>query len=403
MPRSEEGNRSEIPLGLYLHAPYCTSHCTYCDFFTRPWAGEEVSRRFARALAAEIPVSARETGVEGREVDTVYLGGGTPSLIDPCDLGSILDAAAGVFRILPGAEITLEANPESAGPARLREYRLLGVNRLSLGVQSFHPPILALLGRGHTASKAGEAIGAARRAGFENLNLDLMLALPGQDAASLASDLRAVLAARPEHVSAYLLEMDKESALKARIARGEIAAPSEEVAADLYTRVRETLGTAGYVQYEISNFALPGRECRHNLKYWTDLPFLGLGPSAWSYLGGRRFRVRRDLEGYLASCEHGVPPLREEEPPAPGDRMDEAIFAGLRLLEGIDLDRIRRTYGVADPLAGRRSELEDLAAEGLLRIEGDRLRLTERGLPLANEVFRVFVGRPALIERKVPG
>ena len=388
---SEQSSTGEAPLGLYLHAPFCVAHCTYCDFYTRPFQGEGQVRSFASALAAEIGLTAEALGLRGRRVDTVYLGGGTPSLLAPDDLESILASVAAAFRIDPGVEISLEANPENAAEIKLAAFRRLGVNRLSLGVQSFEPVILTLLGRGHRAGTAREAVESARRAGFANLSLDLMLALPGQNRRILKRDLREAVALGPDHLSAYLLEMDKESALRTRIERGEVAPPSEDEAAEMYDLTREVLLRAGYRHYEISSFARPGWECRHNLKYWKDRPFLGCGPSAWSYLDGRRFRVTRDLEGYLEAARRGIPPGREDDGLSREERMEEAIFAGLRLLEGVDLRVVGRSYGVPDPLGPRVAALSDLEEAGLVLREGSRLRLTPRGLPLANEVFRLFV------------
>jgi oxygen-independent coproporphyrinogen-3 oxidase len=346
---------------------------------------------FSSALASEIAVSAESLGLRGSRVDTVYLGGGTPSLLSPPDLEAILAGAASVFRVDPRSEITLEANPESAEPGRLRAFRSLGVNRLSLGVQSFQRGILETLGRAHSPERARDAVASARGAGFENLNLDLMLALPGQDRRSVERDLDTVLELAPDHLSAYLLEMDKETALRSRIEKGELKPPDEDEAAWMYERTAEKLEAAGFRHYEISSFARPGFESRHNLKYWTDRPFLGCGPSAWSYLQGRRFRIPGDLQGYLKSARGGVPPQREEDDVPAGSRFSDAVFAGLRLLEGIDLEAMGRAYGVEKPLEVRLPRLLELEEAGVLHRDGSRIRLTSRGLTVANEVFRAFL------------
>ncbi|HEV8337353.1 MAG TPA: radical SAM family heme chaperone HemW [Candidatus Polarisedimenticolia bacterium] len=382
---------SSDPLGLYLHVPFCTSHCTYCDFFTQSYPGTEGVRGFASALAAEIGASAAALGMRGARVDTVYVGGGTPSLLAPPDLEAILGAAASAFRIEAHAEITIEANPESVTQEKLVAFRSLGVNRLSLGVQSFQERILETLGRAHSPQDAVRAVEAARGAGFASVSLDLMLALPGQDAANLREDLRTALDLAPDHLSAYLLEMDKETALRSRIERGDLRPPTEDEAADLYEITAETLAGAGLQHYEISSFARHGARCRHNLKYWTDRPFLGCGPSAWSYLAGRRFRVARNLEAYLESARQGVPPVWEEDPVSPRMRLAEAIFAGLRLMEGIDVEPVSRAHGIDDPLRGARPRLEELEAAGVLERRGTRLRLTSRGYSVANEVFAAFL------------
>ncbi len=382
---------SSEPLGIYLHVPFCVSRCAYCDFTSLPLEDPARLRAFARALKAEIGLSAGALGLKGRRVDTVYFGGGTPSLLEPRDVEGVLRSAASVFRIDPGAEVSLEANPESVTVEKLRAFRSAGVNRLSLGVQSLRRGILETLGRAHTPEEALDSMRAARESGFGNLSIDLILALPGQDRAGLEEDLRTVADLAPEHVSAYLLEMDKQTPLRARIERGELKPPSEDEAAEMYDLAAGTLERAGLRQYEISSFARPGFECRHNRKYWTDLPFLGCGPSGWSCLGDRRFRVTRDLEDYLRAVERGDSPEREEDVVPPGTRFAEAVFAGLRLLEGIDLEAIARRHGVADPLGPRLARILELEAAGLLRREGSRIRLTRRGLPVANEVFRAFL------------
>jgi oxygen-independent coproporphyrinogen-3 oxidase len=223
------------------------------------------------------------------------------------------------------------------------------------------------------------------------VSLDLMLALPGQTLAALRRDLETAMALSPEHLSTYLLEMDKETALRARIERGELTPVSEDEAAEMYETTRSCLQEGGYRHYELSNFARLGRECRHNLKYWTDLPFVGFGPSAWSYLSGRRFREAADLEGYLLAANRSVPPRREEEPREVRDRLADALFAGLRLVDGVDLERLGRAYGIEDPLEDRRGALGDLEEAGFVVREGSRLRLASRSYPIANEIFQIFV------------
>ena len=387
----ESRTRGEAPLGVYLHLPFCVSHCTYCDFYTRAYTGPSQMRSYAALLAGGIRLSAADLGVTGRLVDTVYLGGGTPSLLEASQLEEILESLRSTFRLDPLAEVSLEANPESVGERSLSDFLSLGVNRLSLGVQSFDGALLGTLGRAHDAERAREAFGEAREAGFENINLDLMLALPGQSLGIVERDLRTALDLAPDHLSTYLLEMDKESALRSRIEKGELTPATQDQAGEIYERTRGVLEGSGYRQYELSNFCLPGKECRHNLKYWTDLPFVGFGPSAWSYLNRRRFREAPDLEGYKEAVSQGRPPAREEAAGGMQDRLDEAIFAGLRLLEGVDLEKLGREYGVEDPLGERRKAILDLSDAGLVTLLGSRLRLTPKSFPIANEVFQVFV------------
>ena len=379
------------PLGIYVHAPFCVSHCTYCDFFTRPFTGEAEVTRFVDSLVTEMAATATALNLLGRKADTLYVGGGTPSLLPPRDLDRILEQVRKLFRVDGDAEVSLEANPESVTREKMRAYRESGVNRISLGVQSFQRGILATLGRAHGPEEAVRAVSEIRSSGISNLSLDLMLALPGQTRASLEADLKTAVNLEPDHLSAYLLEMDKESALRIRIERGELAPPSQEESAEMYETVFTLLERSGFRHYEISSFCRPGRECRHNVKYWTDRPFVGFGRSAWSYLEGKRWRVARDLEGYLEAARCGVPPVHETESGGRKERMEEAIFAGLRLLDGVDLEAVGRAYSVADPSVLYGPALEELEEAGLVRRDGPRLSLTRRGLPLANEVFRVFV------------
>jgi putative oxygen-independent coproporphyrinogen III oxidase len=383
--------RAPSPLGVYLHAPFCVSHCTYCDFYTRSFSGESQVRSFSQALGQGLRLSAEDLGISGRSVDTIYFGGGTPSLLEAPDLEAVMRSLDSTFLVASDAEISIEANPESLTPEKLRTFRALGFNRLSLGVQSFEPAILLTLGRAHSAEHAVEAFEAARRAGFENVSFDLMLALPGQSLEILRRDLKTTADLAPDHLSAYLLEMDKETALRSRIERGELQACTEDEAADLYELTRSELTRAGFRHYELSNFALEGKQSRHNLKYWTDLPFVGFGPSAWSYLDGRRFREAADLEGYLEAVRHGAPPRREPMQGESRERLEEALFSGLRLVEGVDLAKLAESYGVADPLGDRRQVVKELEEAGFVRFEGDRLRLTRRSYSIANEIFQVFV------------
>ena len=388
---SSQGFDEQVPLGVYLHAPFCVSHCTYCDFYTKAYSDGSQVRTFAEALAAGVRNSSEDLEVTGRAVDTLYFGGGTPSLLEPADLEKVMESLRATFRLLPGVEISMEANPESIRREKLRAFRSLGVNRLSLGVQSFQPAILSTLGRAHTARRAMEAIEDARAAGFDNVSFDLMLALPGQGRETVKRDLQTSLSLDPDHLSVYLLEMDKQSALRARIERGELPAPTEDDAAEQYELTRAALTRAGFLHYELSNFAHRDKQCKHNLKYWTDMPFVGFGPSAWSYLAGRRFRELADLEGYLEAAQRGVPPQREGMEGGVEERLEEAIFAGLRLIEGIDLADVGRAYGVEDPLGERRQAILDLEEAGFIRLDGSRLRLTRRSYTIANEIFEVFV------------
>jgi oxygen-independent coproporphyrinogen-3 oxidase len=360
------------PLGLYLHVPFCRTRCRYCDFYR---VGENAERQlsFLDGLRREID---GWTALHGRAVDTVFFGGGTPSLLSPEQLTAVLDQLAGRFRISAGAEITAECNPSDLSPEKLAAYRAAGLNRLSLGVQSLNERELRLLGRRHDAERARDAVAWARAAGFENLSLDLMLAIPGQTDASFARTLAGAVALEPDHLSLYLLEVHEKSEMDFLRRERPRLFPGEEAQRRRYLRAASRLTAAGYAHYEISNFARPGRASRHNLKYWRCEEFLGLGPAAHSCGDGRRFRHPPDLEAYLAA------PNATEEMPC--DLPSERVFLGLRLDEGVTAGDVAR----AARLAGREleeqlHELEPFLAAG---VDG-RLRLTQEGRLVSNAVL----------------
>ena len=358
-------------LGIYVHVPFCRTRCRYCDFYRVGENGERQAR-FLAALATEID------GLEayaGRPVDTVFFGGGTPSLLDVGEVGAVLDRLAGRFALDPGAEVTLEANPSDLDLQKLRALRAAGVNRLSVGVQSFNDRELRLLGRRHDAERAASCVGWARDAGFDNLSLDLMLAIAGQTEASFARSLERAVALRPDHLSLYLLEVHAQSEMDFLRRERPRLFPGEEAHRRRYLRTAERLTAAGFAHYEISNFARPGRECRHNLKYWRREPYLGLGPAAHSAVDGRRFRHAADLAAYLAD------PLAVEE--LESDPASERVFLGLRLAEGVS---------EADVLAGAALDESELGRR-LLRLapfvesRQGRLRLTREGFLVSNAVL----------------
>jgi oxygen-independent coproporphyrinogen-3 oxidase len=372
-------------IGLYLHVPYCTVRCSYSDFYLVPARGHDLGA-YARALRAEIAsVGAAVAGPEGPlQADTLHLGGGTPSLLPAQDLESILAAARSAFRLTAGAEVALEANPEDLTAARAAAWRRAGINRLTVGVQSLQDRLLLLLRRPHDAAGAMEAIGQGRRAGFTSLGADLMLGLPGEDAGEAIAGIDALVAAGVDHLSVYLLEVHDRTRLARALALRRSVLPPPDRVADLYESTADRLEAHGFEHYEISNFARPGHRSRHNLKYWTDQDYIGFGPSAHSYLGGERTANGPNLSEYLACGGRGIP--RGVEPPSPGKRALEALLAGLRLLEGVDLGSLRRRHGDAIPRPGDPNVI-DLVQAGFLVSEGERLRLTRRGRLVSNEVL----------------
>ena len=376
------------PAGLYLHVPFCRQRCSYCAFVT--WA-DRMEGQEAYFVALRREVAAR---CAGRTLDTVYFGGGTPSLPDPSMLASVLEAVREVATILPGAEITLEANPESVDEARAAAWREAGINRASVGVQSFDPAVLEAAGRLHGPDGPRRAFAAFRSAGFDNLSLDLIAGLPHETSQGLADSRRRALDLAPEHVSLYLLELDeagKTTPLSTAVKAGRVTVASGDELADWYEASREAIEGASLPAYEISNFAGPGRQSRHNLKYWRCEPVIGCGVAAHWHDGGiRRFNLS-GFESWMAAVhERGDGEAPESRDPAqPADAAQERVMLGLRLAEGIDLAAIDREL----PGSAARFEpvIREHLAHGLLERVGTRIRLTLRGCLLSNEVLQDVV------------
>jgi len=319
------------------------------------------------------------TDVE-RAADTIYIGGGTPSLLDPLDVGRLIAACRETFRFAPEAEITLEANPEGIERGRLDGWLEAGVNRLSVGVQTLDDEGLKRRGRLHSGERALDSIMLARSAGFLNINADLIAGLPVASFPEVfLSGLRSVLERRPEHLSVYLFETDKETPLMRAVRDGREALPDDDAVAEAFNAAIGATAAAGYEHYEIANFCLPGRRSRHNLKYWTGQPYLGFGPAAHSFFRGRRFSSPRDLDAWIASP-------RDYTLTTPEGAAREALVLNLRLMEGVDLDRFDKNWGV-DSRAWVRRDAADAFEAGLILLDGATLRLSPRGILLANEVF----------------
>jgi len=359
------------PIGLYLHIPFCRGQrkCPYCDFYSLPF-DEDLADAYTTGLVAAI-----KTHPFGRlRADTLYLGGGTPSLLGSRRLSEILQVAVHTFGLDKDSEITLEANPETVSPALLAQLRREGYNRISFGVQSFDTGELSALGRTHSPKAAQEAVLAAQAAGFDNVSADLMLATPGQSARSLSHSIQLLSRLPLTHISAYLLKLEPD----APMAQKKAALPSEDTAADLYSQCVDELVSAGFAQYEISNFARLGCESRHNLKYWRREPYLGLGPAAHSFLNGQRFFFPPHLEHFL----EGRPfDQIQHEPPSPA--VEEELMLRLRLSEGFDTAMLP-PYGVdPSPLLKKAWQL---AAHGLCRVEGGVVSLSAQGFLLSNSI-----------------
>ncbi len=374
-------------LGLYLHIPFCPSICHYCNF-NRGLLDEALKARYVEALVAEIGQAAEPATA----VDTVYFGGGTPSLLAPVEVGRILDACHRAFAIAPDSEVTLEANPETVTRDSLAGYRAAGITRLSFGVQSFRDEELVRLGRAHSSATARAALTLARAAGFENLSLDLMMWLPEQRLDHWLVSVDALIDAEPTHASLYLLELYPNAPLGEDMARAGWSQAPDEDAAAMYLSALERLEAAGYRQYEISNVARPGFEARHNVKYWSDGEWLGLGCGAHSTRDGVRWRNVAATMDYVRRITAGESAIAERRVLAADERLEEVLFTGLRLTAGLDLAAIRSRYGL-DVWSRYGSELARCAAAGLLIHEPQRrLALTRAGMLLANDVMAVFIG-----------
>jgi oxygen-independent coproporphyrinogen-3 oxidase len=371
-------------LGLYLHVPFCSAICNYCNF-NRGLFEAGLKNRYVDALLAEV----RRSG-DGTAADTIYFGGGTPSLLDPHEVRAVIDACRQSFSLTPEAEVTLEANPETVTPERLDGFRAAGVNRLSYGVQSFRDEELARLSRLHSAARAGEAFAMARAAGFDNISLDLMMWLPQQTVSEWLASVDALIALGPDHASMYMLEIYPNAPLRDAMARGHWSVAPDDDVAEMYVSGLDRMDKAGYVQYEISNAARPGRESRHNLKYWTDGEWLGFGCGAHSTRSGVRWKNLSSTEEYISAIAGDGSVVAERRSLTGEAQLEEALFTGLRLNSGLDLPAVKARYA-CDVWARYGGELQPFVDQGVLVYDGRSLRLTREGMLLAHEIMAVFI------------
>lgn len=371
-------------LGLYLHIPFCASICNYCNF-NRGLFDAGLKDQYVAALEREI----RQTG-RGEPADTIFFGGGTPSILEPAEIGRLIGACRDAFDVAPDAEVTLETNPETSSGERMQGFRAAGVNRISFGVQSFRPDELRRLGRLHSAERARAAVAEARGAGFDNISLDLMMWLPQQAPEHWRESVEALIEVGPEHASLYLLELYPNAPLKEEMARAGWSLAPDDDAAEMYVWSLDRLEEAGFHQYEISNVARSGRASRHNVKYWDDGEWRGFGCGAHSTRDGIRWKNVSATGDYVSRIREGRPVETERRVLSRDERLEEALFTGLRLVDGIDLDAVRARYGV-DAWARYGPALEPFVTENLVRHEGRRLRLTRAGMLVANEIMAVFV------------
>ena len=364
-------------LALYLHIPFCAAKCAYCDFASYP-NRQDVWRGYMDALLDEL--RGWRPALEDRELATVFIGGGTPSLLPAGEIARLMDGVRQCALVRGAAEITMEANPGTLTVGKLKSCRAAGVNRLSLGAQAMDDRLLRGLGRIHAVEDVTAAVEMARHAGFDNLNLDLMYALPGQSMDDWMRTLDAAVELAPEHLSAYSLIVEEGTPLADRVARGMLTVPDDDATVDMQRMAVERLAGAGFERYEISNYARKGRECRHNIVYWQRGDYLGVGCAAHSLMDGVRFENPRGLEEYLSGQRrmNAVRLTRE-------DAMEETLMLSTRMCRGMDLDAYRREFG-EDFCMGRERKLAELARMGLLVCEDGFLRLTQRGMEVQNAV-----------------
>jgi oxygen-independent coproporphyrinogen-3 oxidase len=385
MPRLRRPPTNHV--ALYVHIPFCQRKCAYCSF--NSYAGlNHLFQAYVDALETEIARSG--DGREPKQAPSLYLGGGTPTVLGLELLAHVLKACTDHYALSDGAEITIEANPASAGAALLRGLRLSGVNRLSLGVQSFDEAKLALLGRLHTARQVRATYRLARKAGFGNVNLDLIYGLPTQDLAQWEADLASAIGLGPEHISLYCLSVEEDTPLAARISDGELPTPDPDLAADMYEIGEAKLARAGYVHYEISNWAVPGHECRHNLVYWRNEPYLGFGAGAHSFDGVFRYHNVLSPQEYVERIASGREAVAGREQINRATEMSETVILGLRLREGVSLSDFQARFHVALEEAFS-SQMRELTELGLVEVDRGALRLTNRGRLLGNEAFERFL------------
>jgi putative oxygen-independent coproporphyrinogen III oxidase len=378
LPASAIAELESRPFGFYVHVPFCVARCGYCDFNTYTDLGG-LQSSYADAVIAEIELARGVLGDRDRPIDTVFFGGGTPTVLPANDLGRILHALGQIFGLAPSAEVTTEANPESVDERYLNDLITNGFNRVSFGMQSAVPHVLSVLERLHTPERPGQCAEWARQAGFEHVSLDLIYGTPGESQGDWQRSIDTALQARPDHISAYALIVEDGTRLAAQVARGEIPAPDDDDLADKYLQADDAFSRAGLDWYEVSNWSAPGGECRHNLGYWRGANWWGAGPGAHSHVGGVRWWNVRHPAAYAQATAAHRSPAQARETLTDDDRLTEKIMLELRLAEGLPTALI--------PSAAH-DAVREMHEAGLLTEAGDRARLTTRGRLLADHVVR---------------
>lgn len=371
--------------GIYIHVPFCVQKCSYCDFYSLPLRDKTYMERYTMGLIREI--EAQAAGWSGREFSSIYIGGGTPSLLFPEQIDRILRSLYAHLKILPQPEISMEANPATLSLSNLQELRSAGINRLSLGVQSFLDEELKILGRIHGATEVMEAVADLVKAGISNYNLDLIYGIPGQSQENWKYNLQMAVSCQPQHISTYLLQLDPSTPMAKQIEQGRLKALEEDLEADMYYTGVDYLRSQGYQHYEISNFSRPGYACHHNLIYWQACEYLGLGPGAVSYRDGQRWLNIAQLEDYLDDDHQGrANNVEVLETMTHHDQFVDAVILGLRMTAGISRGEFRQRFGI-DFHQEYHAIIEKFSRDGILIVDQDRIYLSRRGYFLSNQLM----------------
>ncbi len=385
---------TENTRGIYIHIPFCRSKCPYCDFYSIPTRDAGLIEDFAKALEREIAYYGADENYTDKPVESVYFGGGTPCLLSERQFETIMGALRKDFKIMPNAEISMEANPAAVTAEKLRTFRDMGLNRLSVGAQSFDEAVLRILGRLHSAGQIVETLDAARDAGLENISLDLMFGISGQSEESWERTVAEAIGQDPAHISLYSLEIMENTGFARDEAKGIYRQTEEEADRKMYAKALEMLDAAGYRQYEISNVSKPGYECRHNLRYWNMGEYIGLGPSAHSFMGGARYANPPDVRAYSERiAQGGVPEICGYRKNSRRDNISEFIFTGLRKNSGISKADFRRKFGedIWQIYAAEKAEFDAFVRGGFAEEDACSIRLTRRGMDISNRIMMIFV------------
>ena len=377
-------------LGIYIHIPFCKKKCSYCDFKSFENINENIKKEYIEALIKEIQLTKNNSNYI---VSTIYIGGGTPSFIDEKYIKEILQAIYKKWEIKPEVEITIEINPGTINKSKLEAYRMMGINRLSIGLQSTNDYLLKKIGRNHSYQYCLDTYILARKTGFENINIDLMLALPEQTLENLMQSVRKIINLNPEHISIYSLILEENTELFSKVQKGEEALVKDELEREMYWKSKEAFEEAGYIHYEISNYSKKGYESKHNKNCWSQKEYLGFGIAAHSYLEEKRFCNIDNLNKYIENIKKGnleENRIIEEKNRTKENIAKEYMMLGLRKIEGVSISEFQRKFEL-NPLFYFRFEISKLQKLDLIEVDLDNIRLTKRGLDLANIVFEEFV------------